>query len=729
MIFLKQSTASQEVPLGYFVDSTDGNTEETGLTIANTDIKVWKTGATTLANKNSGGATHISNGIYYAVLDATDTDTLGPLVIFVHVSGALTVRLECCVLAANVYDSLVGATDKLDVNTAEIAGSNVSTSTAQIGVNVVNAAGTAWASGAITSGVFGSGAITAAAIAADAIGASELAADAVTEIAAGVWNSARATYTSAGSFGEGVASVQGNVTGSVGSVTSGVTVTTNNDKTGYSLTQSFPTNFSSLAITGGGAVTTGSLSANAITAASITDGAITAAKAQGVVDYIEYQRGGHTATGSTFYVDGVAGDDSTGDGSRGAPYKTISKALTVCTSNAHDCILLLPNSAGDPTTITESATISVTKNYVQIRGTGRDMNVTLNTSGSVFSIAANGVQLHGMRITTFSGGGSDGVNINSAVDFVSVRRCWIENAHRDAVQINVATDCIISDCQLTTPGRDGVRVSSGAGSGYRNKVLDCVIRNAGGVGIGLQGSDASYCRIQGNTIRNCATAIEVSSGAVNSILTDNRLGNNTTNLSDSGTGTFHEFNTLATNVETGRIDVGYAEGVAWSSGAITAASLAADAGAEIADAVWDEALSGHTTAGSAGKALSDAGAAGDPWGTAVPGAYGAGTAGYILGTNVDTTISSRSTLTAAAVNTEVVDALNTDTYAEPGSGAPGATISLAQKIGYLYKAFRNKVTQTSTEYTLYADDESTAHQKATVSDDGTTFTRGEVGGP
>lgn len=224
MIFLKQSTASQEVPLGYFVDSTDGNTEETALTIANTDIKLWKTGAITLANKNSGGATAISNGIYYAVLDATDTDTLGPLVIFVHVTGALTVRLECCVLAANVYDSLVGATDKLDVNTAEIAGANVSTSTAQIGVNVVNAGGTAWGSGAITSGVFSAGAITASAIAADAIGASELAADAVTEIAAGIWNSARSSYTTAGTFGEGVGSVQGNVTGSVASVaTNGIT--------------------------------------------------------------------------------------------------------------------------------------------------------------------------------------------------------------------------------------------------------------------------------------------------------------------------------------------------------------------------------------------------------------------------------------------------------------------------------------------------------------------------
>lgn len=46
----------------------------------------------------------------------------------------------------------------------------------------------------------------------------------------------------------------GNVSGSVGSVTSGVTVTTNNDKTGYSLTQSFPSNFASLAITAGGIV-------------------------------------------------------------------------------------------------------------------------------------------------------------------------------------------------------------------------------------------------------------------------------------------------------------------------------------------------------------------------------------------------------------------------------------------------------------------------------------------
>lgn len=126
-IYLKQSTASQEVPLGMFLDSTDGVTPETALSIANTDIKIWKTGATTLANKNSGGATHISGGIYYAVLDASDTDTLGPVVIFCQMSGALPVRLEGCVLSANVYDSMIAGSDLLDTSVVQWTGTNVAT--------------------------------------------------------------------------------------------------------------------------------------------------------------------------------------------------------------------------------------------------------------------------------------------------------------------------------------------------------------------------------------------------------------------------------------------------------------------------------------------------------------------------------------------------------------------------------------------------------------------------
>ena len=118
-MFLKQSTASQEISLGYFLDTTDGNTEETGLTIANTDIKIRKGGGTTLINKNSGGGTHISNGIYSAVLDATDTDTLGDLVIYCHPTGALATKLEYTVLPAASYDALI--TNGLnDISTAQV---------------------------------------------------------------------------------------------------------------------------------------------------------------------------------------------------------------------------------------------------------------------------------------------------------------------------------------------------------------------------------------------------------------------------------------------------------------------------------------------------------------------------------------------------------------------------------------------------------------------------------
>ncbi len=124
-MWLRQSTASQEILLGPCLDSTDGNTQETGLTIANTDIKLWKEGATSEANKNSGGATHIANGRYYAVLDATDTNTLGKLEINVHMTGALAVRREYMVLPANVYDALVLGTDYLDVSAVQLAGQTI----------------------------------------------------------------------------------------------------------------------------------------------------------------------------------------------------------------------------------------------------------------------------------------------------------------------------------------------------------------------------------------------------------------------------------------------------------------------------------------------------------------------------------------------------------------------------------------------------------------------------
>lgn len=82
-------------------------------------------------------------------------------------------------------------------------------------------------------------------------------------------------------------------------------------------------------------------------------------------------------------------------------------------------------------------------------------------------------------------------------------------------------------------------------------------------------------------------------------------------------------------------------------------------------------------------------------------------------------------LSAADVNAEVVDALATDTYAEPGRATPAATLSLAAKIGYLFKAWRNKKDNNGTVENLYNDDASTVDQKAAVSESEGTVTKGE----
>jgi hypothetical protein len=105
------------------------------------------------------------------------------------------------VVPANVYDSMVLGTDALDVSAIQFAGQTI---TAAAGVTVPSSI-------ASPTNITSASGITLAAT----------------------------THTGA-------------VIPTVSSVTNGVTVTTNNDKTGYSLSQSFPSNFASLGINASG---------------------------------------------------------------------------------------------------------------------------------------------------------------------------------------------------------------------------------------------------------------------------------------------------------------------------------------------------------------------------------------------------------------------------------------------------------------------------------------------
>ena len=163
---------------------------------------------------------------------------------------------------------------------------------------------------------------------------------------------------------------------------------------------------------------------------------------------------------------------------------------------------------------------------------------------------------------------------------------------------------------------------------------------------------------------NANTTVNFTGNLVGSVasVTGNVAGNVTGNVGGSVTGN------LGGNVagSIGSVATGGIVAGSFASGAITAgviatdaigaAEIAADAVAEIADAVWDELLAGHAISGSAGEALAASGAAGDPWTSNIPASYAAGTAGFIIGTNLNATISSRASgANLATANTAIAD--------------------------------------------------------------------------
>lgn len=69
----------------------------------------------------------------------------------------------------------------------------------------------------------------------------------------------------------------------------------------------------------------------------------------------------------------------------------------------------------------------------------------------------------------------------------------------------------------------------------------------------------------------------------------------------------------------------------------------------LASAILDAVAASHDDAGSIGEAINNAGAAADPLTSVVPGSYGVGTAGRIIGDNLNATVGSRSSHSAADV--------------------------------------------------------------------------------
>ena len=102
----------------------------------------------------------------------------------------------------------------------------------------------------------------------------------------------------------------------------------------------------------------------------------------------------------------------------------------------------------------------------------------------------------------------------------------------------------------------------------------------------------------------------------------------------------------------------------------------------------------------------------------------------IIDTAVDAILADTGTdgvvLKAAGLDADAVAEIWAVAMSDLAAGAPSATASALTALNYLYEAWRNKTTTTATEISIMKDDASTPVCESTISDDGVTFTKGEM---
>lgn len=170
----------------------------------------------------------------------------------------------------------------------------------------------------------------------------------------------------------------------------------------------------------------------------------------------------------------------------------------------------------------------------------------------------------------------------------------------------------------------------------------------------------------------------------------------------------------------GRIDA--------SVGAMAAAVLTASAIA--ADAITDAKVAADVTIASVTGAVGSVtgnigGNVTGSVGSIATGGIAAGSfaAGAVDNAAIGADAIGSSELATTAVN-EIRDAILNLANVEP-TAVPAATAAIKDHLAFLFALARNRVTQTATTQVLKADDTTTTIASATVSDDGTTFTRDE----
>ncbi len=287
-------------------------------------------------------------------------------------------------------------------------------------------------------------------------------------------------------------------------------------------------------------------------------------------------RGKQRTVGSYWYWNPTSGSDTNDGTTPGNAVLTFAQAQSLASAGTGDTIFCLASNSSGTTTVTE--TLTITKANLKVMGPGYTFQlIPTGTVSPTITISAANVEVSGLYVSTAATGSQDAISVTSNNAFI--QDCWIANVRGDGISLTTTSRTTIDSCVIEHCGQSG----TGNGINITNttteaRVVKCIIFDNIN-GIALAGTGLADNIFENNLIyQNTSYGLSVGTGVLRTHVRSGHTFNKNTsgNTQDLGTDTY---------IET------------------TAGGASAS---EIADAVWDEVITGHITTGSTGKTLKDA---------------------------------------------------------------------------------------------------------------------------
>ena len=239
---------------------------------------------------------------------------------------------------------------------------------------------------------------------------------------------------------------------------------------------------------------------------------------------VENLRPHHTGTGTIFYWDPVNGDDSF-DGKLPWTGCKMFKHIhdNLVTDYGHDIVICVSDTVAPATVTTAAEAVTISKNFVFVRGPGRDFEIDTTTLGGAgVDITGRGVELSGVRVKTGSGGTDPAIAITG--DFALIKNVWVEGCGGDAVNISTSANTTIEGGYFKSYRGHGINVGNSANHLW---LRDVSLHGTSGNGDGVHINGTSvfeiklvgHCDIHSNTgyginVLSSSSRISVDSGVV-----------------------------------------------------------------------------------------------------------------------------------------------------------------------------------------------------------------------